>query len=203
MKLKEKMSGWFKKKEKWMLTFVGMLILATAGVGIYIGIYFTAEKMGEMTQKEAEAIIREELNGEVLSFEREWEFGTPSIIKMTIKTEKNYEDIEMDASNGQILRREAEYVLSSLDSHVAEESSSTIPTVMSNVAEEHSSATPVIMPEEAIELALEKVTGNVKDIELDEENHNMIYEVEIEEGSKEHNVHVDAMSGSILMVDTE
>ena len=69
--------------------------------------------------------------------------------------------------------------------------------------EPSASTAPAIMPEEAIERALDEVTGNVKEIELDEEDHNLIYELEIEEGNKEYNVHVDAITGSILMVSTE
>jgi uncharacterized membrane protein YkoI len=188
MKLKEKMNGLFTKNKKWILGFIGIFIVATAGIGIY----FAAEKMGEMTQEEAEAIVRDDHNGEVLSFAREWEweFGIPSIIKMAIKTEKSYEEIEMDASSGQILRRETNHLLSSLNNPVLGNPST-------------STAPAIIMPEEAIELALDEVTGSVKEIELDEEDHNIIYELEIEEGSREYNVHVDAITGSILMVSTE
>ena len=35
------------------------------------------------------------------------------------------------------------------------------------------STAAIIMPEEAIKLALDEVTGNVKEIELDEEDHNL------------------------------
>jgi uncharacterized membrane protein YkoI len=186
MKLKEKMNDLFTKNKKWILTLIGIFIVATASIGIY----FAAEKMGEMTQEEAEAIVRDDHNGEVLSFAREWEweFGTPSIIKMAIKTENSYEEIEMDASSGQIHRREATLLLSS--SPVAGESST-------------STAPAIIMPEEAIELALDEVTGSVKEIELDDEDHNMMYELEIEEGNREYEVHVDAITGSILLVSTE
>src|SRR3954452_2263845 len=178
MKLKEKVNELFMKNKKWILTFIGIFMVATAGIGIY----FAAEKMGEMTQEEAEAIVRDDHNGEVLSFARdwEWEFGTPSIIKMAITTENSYEEIEMDASSGQIIRRETNHLLSTLNSPVSGESST-------------STAPAIIMPEEVIQLALDKVKGNVKEIELDEEDHNIIYELEIEEGSREYNVHVDAM----------
>ena len=102
MKLKEKINGLLMKNKKWILVFIGIFIVATASIGIY----FTVEKMGEMTKEEAEAIVRNDHNGEVLSFAREWEweFGTPSTIKMAIKTENSYEEIEIDASSGQILQ---------------------------------------------------------------------------------------------------
>lgn len=185
MKLKEKMNDLLTKNKKWILALVSIFIVATAGIGIY----FTMEKMSEMTKEEAEALVRNDHNGEVLSFARdwEWEFGTPSTIKMAIKTDNRYEEIEMDASNGQILRREVNHPVSSSPVTVG----SSTPTAAA------------ITPEKAIELALNEVSGNVKEIELDEENYNLIYELEIEEGSKEYNVHVDAITGTVLMVSAE
>lgn len=172
-------------RKKWILSFVGIFVVSAAGIGIY----FASEKMGELTQKEAEALVSDK--GEVLSFAKEWdwEFGTPSIIKMAIKTENGYEEIEMDASNGDIIRRETNHLLTSVNTTVAGASTT--------------STAPVIMPEEAIKLALDEVKGSVKEIELDEDDHRLIYELEIEEGKREYNVHVDAMTGSILMVSTE
>ncbi|MDN4495241.1 PepSY domain-containing protein [Ureibacillus aquaedulcis] len=174
--------------KKWIFGFVGIFVVAVVGVGIY----FAAEKMGELTQKEAEALVSDK--GEVLSFAKEWdwEFGTPSIIKMAVKTETGYEEIEMDASNGDIIRRETNHLLTSASvNSTSSGASATTPSA------------PVIMPEEAIKLALAEVKGNVVEIELDEEDHYLIYELEIEEGNREYNVHVDAMTGSILVVDTE
>jgi uncharacterized membrane protein YkoI len=185
--LKEKLNTFFRKNKKWFLPLIGIFVVVIAGIGIY----FAAEKMGEMTQEEAEAIVRDDHNGEVLSFAREWEweFDNPSTIKMVIKTENSYEEIEMDASSGQILHRETNHLLSSLNKPILGDTSI--------------STAPAIMPEEAIKLALDEVTGDVQEIELDEENHNMIYELEIEEGSREYEVHIDAKTGSTLMVSTE
>ena len=187
MKLREKVKDVFTKNKKWIVAVIGIFIVVIASVGIY----FTAEKLAEMTQEEAEAIVLDDHKGEVLSFERdwEWEFGTPSIINMVIKTENSYEEIEMDASSGQIIHRETNHLLSSLNNPVSGKSST--------------DAAPAILPEDAIKLALDEVTGNVKDIELDEEDDNTIYEIEIEEGNREYNVHVDATTGSILLVSTE
>jgi len=187
MKLKQKMNDLMTKNKKWILSIISIFIVTIAGVGIY----FATEKMGEMSQEEVETIVRDDYNGEVLSFAREWEweFGTPSTIEMNIKTENSYEEIEMDASNGQILHREINQVLTPLNSSAEGEASA--------------SFVPAITPEEAIKLALGEVTGTVKEIELDEENNKMIYELEIENGKSEYNIHIDASTGSILMVSTE
>lgn len=70
---------------------------------------------------------------------------------------------------------------------------------MNSSAEGEASAlvAPAITPEEAIKLAVGEVTGNVKEIELDEENNRMIYELEIEDGNREYNVHVGASTESL------
>lgn len=78
-------------------------------------------------------------------------------------------------------------------------------TPLSSAAEGEASTSffPAITPEEAIKLALGEVTGNVKKIELEEENNKMIYELEIQDGKSEYNVHIDASTGSLLLVSTE
>ena len=82
-----------------------------------------------------------------------------------------------------------------------------MPTLSNSIAEGETSASvvPTITPEEAIKLALSEVTGNVKEIELDEDNNRMIYEyeLEIEDGKSEYNDLIDASTGSLLMVSTE
>lgn len=187
MKLKQKMNELVKKNKKWILSIMSIFIITLAGVGIY----FATEKLGEMSQKEAETIVRDEYKGEVLSFAREWEweFGAPSVIEMNIKTEDSYEEIEMDATSGQILHREVNQVLPSSNSE--------------SEGKAAASFVPAITPEEAIKLALGEVPGDVKEIELDEENNQMIYELEIVDGKSEYDVHVDATTGSLLKVSTE
>ncbi len=58
-----------------------------------------------------------------------------------------------------------------------------------------------ITPEDAKAIALKKVGGEIKKVELDDENGNVVYSVEMIKDQKELDVKVDAGNGKILSID--
>lgn len=61
----------------------------------------------------------------------------------------------------------------------------------------------VISVDKAIEIALEQFSGEVDEVELEEEDGRLIYEVEIEKGEDEAEVEIDAYTGEVLVVSIE
>ena len=61
----------------------------------------------------------------------------------------------------------------------------------------------VISVDKAVEIALEQFSGEVDDVELEEEDGRLIYEVEIEKGEDEAEVEIDAYTGEVLVVSIE
>jgi uncharacterized membrane protein YkoI len=61
----------------------------------------------------------------------------------------------------------------------------------------------VISVERAIEIALEQFSGEVDEVELEEEDGRLIYEIEIEKGDDEAEVEIDAYTGEVLVVSIE
>lgn len=61
----------------------------------------------------------------------------------------------------------------------------------------------VINTQKAIDIALNEFSGHVTDIELDEEDGRLIYEIEIESGEDEAEFEIDAYTGEILMIDID
>lgn len=80
-----------------------------------------------------------------------------------------------------------------------------VPDVGAKVLESEESAQLVhlakITPEDAKAIALKKVGGEIKKVELDDENGNVVYSVEIIKDQKELDIKVDAGNGEILSID--
>lgn len=61
----------------------------------------------------------------------------------------------------------------------------------------------VINVDKAIEIALEQFSGEVDEVELEEQDGRLIYEIEIENGEDEAEVEIDAYTGEVLVVSIE
>ncbi|MFS0749026.1 PepSY domain-containing protein [Oceanobacillus sp. 1P07AA] len=61
----------------------------------------------------------------------------------------------------------------------------------------------IISSEEAKEIALKQFSGTVSELELDEDDGTMIYEIEIVDGSKEANIEINAYTGNVIVIETE
>lgn len=59
----------------------------------------------------------------------------------------------------------------------------------------------VISRQQAINIALSKFSGKVEDVELDDDDGRLIYEIEIENGDKEAEFEIDAITGKILSIE--
>lgn len=70
-------------------------------------------------------------------------------------------------------------------------------------AEEQKETKTVISTEEAAKIALQQFSGEVDEIELEEEDGRLIYEVEIERGEQEAEVEIDAYTGEVIVIEIE
>lgn len=61
----------------------------------------------------------------------------------------------------------------------------------------------VISPEEAGRIALTQFSGTIDEIELDEEDGRLIYEVEIERGDQEAEIEIDAYTGEVIVIEID
>lgn len=59
----------------------------------------------------------------------------------------------------------------------------------------------IISRQQAINIALSKFSGKVEDVELDDDDGRLIYEIEIENGDKEAEFEIDAITGKILSIE--
>src|SRR5690625_1091793 len=56
---------------------------------------------------------------------------------------------------------------------------------------------------EAVDIALSKFTGQVTEVEVEEEDGRLIYEVEIESGEEEAEIEIDAHTGEVIVIEID
>ena len=61
----------------------------------------------------------------------------------------------------------------------------------------------VIDINEAVNIALNEFKGTVTDVELDEDDGRLIYEIEMESGEEEAEIEIDAYTGAILVIEID
>src|SRR5690625_1200220 len=57
--------------------------------------------------------------------------------------------------------------------------------------------------DEAVDIALSKFTGQVTEVEVEEEDGRLIYEVEIESGEEEAEIEIDAHTGEVIVIEID
>ncbi|WP_110928546.1 PepSY domain-containing protein [Bacillus massiliglaciei] len=169
-------------KEKWMKIRNGLskrkkgiMIGIVAFLLIFSGVTATAVyavNKGNLKENEAVKVIGEDLNGEVTKVEKDWDY--PMTYEMTVKTDQGYEDVEVDAKNGDILSRENEN-----DEVISKDQVK-------------------ISAEEAEKMAVKEIPGKVTEMDLDEENGVIVYELEVVKDRIEYDIEIDAVTGKVL-----
>ncbi|WP_212919368.1 PepSY domain-containing protein [Ornithinibacillus bavariensis] len=74
----------------------------------------------------------------------------------------------------------------------------TVATAGTDKVKEDMAENALISIKDAEKIALKKVNGKIKSIELDDENGNPFYEIEVEQKDKEYEIYIDAYTGDIV-----
>ncbi|USK59430.1 PepSY domain-containing protein [Peribacillus asahii] len=168
------MKTFFTKKMMIIVMVTGVLVLG--GVSAITAYALNA---GTVSKEEAVKSVSEQVKGEVTKVERDLDDASLTY-EMTVKTENGYEDVEMNASNGEVIEREYD----------------------DDYYESYSAAK--VSLEEAEKIALKEVAnGTITDVELDMENGLLVYEIEVEKKWLEYDLVIDANTGDVLHVEKE
>jgi len=143
-------------------------------------------KQAKITEQEATKIALEKVPGTVDEVELENEDGLIVYEFEIVGEDGSEQDIEVDAKTGEIVKVEAD------------------DDENDDVSQAELAKQAKITKEEASEKALEQVPGTVTEVELDDENGLVVYDVEInaEDGTQQ-SVEVDAKTGKIVNVELE
>ena len=146
-----------------------------------------AEKDQTISEREATEIALKELNGGVVTNSHlDKTKGADKYEVNILKENKNYE-VDVDSITGKILEMNE----STLDK-----------SNLGNDRDQLESVSPKISSQEAREIALDRVTGTITELDFDHYNNRLVYDIEISSTyHREVKIKVDAINGEVLQVE--
>ncbi|WP_170875214.1 PepSY domain-containing protein [Virgibacillus pantothenticus] len=195
------------KKKLWFLT-ASVVALAFIGFGVF---YFggTASKAA-ITKVEAEKIISSQYPG-TIDGDIQKDQNDNNYIASIEHQGAQYE-IKIHGKTGDVIELKELSSVNKEDQHVSEKQgkedakgtdNKESPRTSKENSKKNAGKKVVINEEKATELALEKFSGSLDELELDEDDGRLVYEVKIVNGEDEAEITIDAFTGEILFTEIE
>lgn len=162
-------------------TLVGAAVL---GLSVYQS--SADEVEAKLSHDEVRDLISIEYPGKITEFELEEENGK-AVYEIEIEDESREYDLKVDGDTGKVLKDEVKQ----RETQANQEDSKS--TNENNHVKENA-----ISVQEAEYIAVQEFPGKVTEMELDEDDGRLIYEVELIDGDQEAEFDIDAITGEIL-----
>lgn len=170
------------------LSLLMLLAIVLAGCG-------NNNKVNALTLEEAQEIAVAEVEGKkVLKAKQDYDDGV-TYYDFTVVTDNEKYEIEVDANDGTILKKEKD------DDYVSNTNEGTVTPIddSNTTTNTNNNTNNIISNEEAQNIALNKTGGGyLVKCELDNDDDMMVYEIEIKNGSHEYEIDINANTGEIL-----
>src|SRR5690625_2449825 len=201
------------KKKSFIISGVLVAVIAL-GIGMYTSNASQVEPT--LNHDEVKSLITSQYPGKITELELEKD-NNKAVYEIEIVNDDMEYELKVDANSGQILKLKEKQIAGN-DSKNDSQSNESEKITLNEKNEENEnkdanngaqtkveSQEPknekqenklaVLDPSQAIEIALAEFPGVVEDVELDEEDGRLIYEIEIENGDEEAEFEIDAMTG--------
>lgn len=185
---------------------IGVITLAAVlGIGVYHSSASPTET--SLSSDEVHETVKAQYPGEIISITSDKEFNKV-VFDVEIENEGRAYNLKLDGNTGEILTLKEKTNSKKLtiaekekneDEQNNSEQSDSEPHDNKNAGNKKNEKTAIDI-KEAEEIALSQFSGTITQLELDEDDGRLIYEVEIENGEDEAEVEIDAYTGEILVV---
>lgn len=180
------------------LSLLMLLAIVLAGCG-------NNSKVNALTLEEAQEIAVAEVEGKkVLKAKQDYDDGV-TYYDFTVVTDNEKYEIEVDANDGTILKKERDkdYVSNTNEGTVTPIDNGNTATNTNdntnNTTSNQTTTNNIISNEEAQNIALNKTGGGyLVKCELDHDDNMMVYEIEVKNGNYEYEIDINASNGDIL-----
>lgn len=185
-------------KSKWMAVSIVTGVLVLGSIALVVGANQNSDKATSNGTKNDNILTNEEViekaltivDGTVTEVELERKL-TGTIYEVEIKKDGYEYDLDLDAVTGKVLKKDK-----SKDDNDNQED-------LDDNSTKKDSSKVTITTEAAIETALKEANGTVTDVELETEDTQTFYDIEIVDGSKKVEVKIDAITGAVLSVEQD
>lgn len=185
-------------KSKWMAVSIVTGVLVLGSIALVVGANQNSDKATSNGTKNDNILTNEEViekaltivDGTVTEVELERKL-TGTIYEVEIKKDGYEYDLDLDAVTGKVLKKDK-----SKDDNDDQEN-------LDENSTKIDSSKVTITTEAAIETALKEANGTVTDVELETEDTQTFYDIEIVDGSKKVEVKIDAITGAVLSVEQD
>lgn len=184
-----------------MSSVIGLIVIA----GIF-GFGYIHSNQAEADPELSIETIKEQVSGQYPGAIKKVELDTSDgnyLVEM--ETKSNAYELKVDGDTSRIIQidqkeqKPMEKKKEKKEEPIEEETPSSQNTEEVKNSEEKKPA--IISQEEAIDAALAEFQGTVEEIELDEDDGKLKYEIEMVDGSTEAELEVDAYTGKVMMVE--
>ncbi|MFC4025346.1 PepSY domain-containing protein [Oceanobacillus longus] len=176
--------------KKLVLTLGTLTVAGVFGFGIYQS--EAAPVDSTLSTEEVSRLIQSQYPGTITEMEIDKEFNKV-IYEVEIQGDGVEYELELDGDTGEVLKEKQ----SENDDRDDNYNYSEEPTNGSDVNSK------VIGDEKARKIALENFNGTVTDFELDEDDNQLIYEIEVKNSNKEAEFEIDAITGEIIEMEID
>ena|SRR5699024_1533619 len=208
--------------KKKLLAAVGIII----GIGVLTFSFFqTSSSSNEpsLTNTEIKNLVSEQYPGEIAEPELKIDANQP-VYEIDVTDNETVYGLKLDGHTGEVLNivkkevkkkpattkkpKEEKKVSKKLkepSKEPKEEKPKEEPKEQAKEKQDKEKEVPktVLSVEEVSKIALQQFSGEIDEIELDEENGRLIYEIEIERGEQEAEIEIDAYTGEVIVIEID
>lgn len=197
---------------KKVILVIGILVVASVlGLGVYHS--NATQNEPQLTMEDIKQLVKNQYPGEITELELDKDFNKAVYEVEVLGDGKEY-DLKLDANSGEVLNIKEKLIdnnkvandtkkqITINEKQAKEENKNKSDEEKSKSTKEEQKKT-VIDINEATELALKEFSGQVTDVDLDEEDGRLIYEIEIKANEQEAEIEIDAYTGEILVMEID
>src|SRR5699024_3104073 len=206
-------------KKKIGMIFGAVVVVAILGLGMY---HSDASQMEPtLTNEEVKSLVSEQYPGEITDIELKKDFNN-SVYEVEIDGKGKKYELKIDGNSGEVLKLNEKTVMSAKGEKKKDKENKDELNVKekketkkkqkkdkkkkkkkekTNKKDKGNNA--IIDVGEASDIALKEFSGRINEVELEEEDGRLIYEVEIESGELEAEIEIDAHTGEVLVIEID
>ncbi|NBJ71220.1 MULTISPECIES: PepSY domain-containing protein [Clostridia] len=171
---------------------LGIIIGTIAGAAILgTGVYYSNadETTPKLDGDKMKSMVQEQYDGQITEFELETDRNKAVYEVEVINKDTEY-DLELDGNSGEVLKENKKEINQTKNEN-------------NEKGQIDAAKEELISMEEAKNIAKKQFDGKVESVELDEDDNQFVYEIELRNGKKEAEFEIHAKSGKILKQEIE